>query len=138
LPVLELAFVEDREHRVQDCAVGLEGLVDEGDAGSGHVTVVDATEDILLQALEGHGAEDLLRHAELGQQALEVLDVIGEAVLQPAGEEALGGAGRAEEDGVLAGHRGEEEHAGVIAATDEAAFEVSAELLRAFRGSSCG
>ena len=126
---VELTLVQDREHRVEDGTVGLERLVDEGHTGSRHVAVVDAAEDILLQALEGNRAEDLLRHAELRQQALEVADLVGEAVLQPAGEEALGRSGRAEEERVLAGDSGEQEHAGVIATTDEAALEMFAELL---------
>ena len=78
---------------------------------------VDAFIAVLLERLERDWAEDFLRHAELSEEAFEVLG-FGEAVLEAAGEQALAGAGRAEEERVLAGERGEEEHARLLFAGD--------------------
>lgn len=60
---------------------------------------------------EGARAKELLRHGKAREQALE--ERAASDFAEPAGEVALGDAGRAQEEEVLAGDGGEDEEAGL-------------------------
>ncbi len=122
-PVVEFALVEQGQQRVEDGAVGLEHLVDEGDGrlrqeARGHAFVA-----VLLQGGDGQRAEQLLGHREAGQQALEVARP-GERQVQAPRQFALGGAGRTDQQRVLAGQRRQERQPHDATALDEARLQM--------------
>ena len=121
--VVELALVEQREQRVEDRRVGLEHLVEEGDAGGGQVAVDQALVAVVLQRLQRQRAEQLLGRGEAREQPLEVARA-AEGAVQPPRQFALGGARRADQQHVFAGQRGQQgqPHRGV--AFEQAFFEL--------------
>jgi hypothetical protein len=58
--VVELAFVQQRQQRIEDGRVGLEHLVEEGDARGGQVAVDQALVAVVFQRLQRQRAEQLL------------------------------------------------------------------------------
>mmetsp|Transcript_7892 Transcript_7892/g.23585 ORF Transcript_7892/g.23585 Transcript_7892/m.23585 type:complete len:205 (-) Transcript_7892:406-1020(-) len=104
-PVVEEPLVEQREQRVQDRRVRLEDLVHEGDLGGGQVAVHLALVPVLLETLHAQRPEELLGNRKTGEEALEVATMTHLA--EPSGELGLGGTGRAEQEEVLPGQRGQ-------------------------------
>jgi hypothetical protein len=78
--VVELAFVEQRQQRVEDRRVGLEHLVEEGDARGGQVAVDQALVAVVLERLQRQRPEQFFRRGEARQQPLEVARAVERAV----------------------------------------------------------
>ena len=96
-------------------------------SASGQLAGDDAGEAVLLQRLERDGAEELLGRGELGEQALEVGAAEGDG--DGADQRRLGGAGRAEQQDVLAGEDGGQGAVDDVLALGEAGGEVGAEVV---------
>jgi hypothetical protein len=133
--VVEFAFVQQREQRVEDGAVGLEHLVDEGDRRIGQEAVGMTLVAVFFQRADGQRAEQLFGHRKAGEQTLEVAG-IAEGAAQAARQFALGGAGRPDQQRVLAGQRGQQAQAHDRAALDQTAFERVDQGMQA--GGQCG
>jgi hypothetical protein len=121
--VVELALVQQRQQRVEDRRVGLEHLVEEGDAGGRQEAFGQAFVAVGFQRLQRQGAEQFLGRGETRQQALEVRRAV-EGPVQPARQFALRGAGRADQQHVLAGQRGQQRQPHRGLAFEQAAFEL--------------
>ena len=72
---------------------------------------------VFLERADRQRPEELLRHGEAGQQALEIARV-AKGEVDAARERALGGAGRPDEQGVLTRQRGEQTRAQHLPALD--------------------
>ena len=105
--VVELAFVEQRQQRVQDRRVGLEHLVEEGDARGGQVAVGQALVAVVLERLQRQRPEQFFGRRKARQQALEVARV-DEGPVQAPRQFALGAARRPDQQHVLAGQCGQQ------------------------------
>ena len=118
----EDALVEDAEQRVEDGGRAEEDLVEEGDLGLGQHARGLGLDDALLQAAQVDGAEDLAGLGEAAEQVLEV--AAAERARDAAHGLALGGAGRADDEQVLARHGGEGDQLRQGLALDQAAGRV--------------
>ena len=78
---------------------------------------------VLLQRGDGQRAEQLLGHREAREQPLEIARP-GEGQVKPPRQLALGGAGRADQQGVLAGQRRQKRQPDHAATLDQAGLEV--------------
>ncbi len=116
--VVKLAFVQQRQQRVQDRTVGLEHLVDERDRGLGQEAGGLALVAVLFERDDRQRPEQFLGHREARQQTLEVAR-IAQRMPQPAREFALGGAGRPEQQQVLAGERRQQRQPDLGVALDQ-------------------
>ena len=121
-PVVELAFVEQRQQRVEDRRVGLEHLVQKGDAGRRQVAVDEPFVAVVLQRLQRQRAEQLLGRREARQQPLEIARAV-EGTVQAPRQFALGGARRADQQHVFAGQRRQQQQAHRGAAFEQAVLE---------------
>ena len=124
--VVEAALVEQREQRVQDRRARLEDLVEERDVRLGQLVRRDAAVLVLLERAQAHRAEHLLGGGELGEQPLEVARAV-DAPAELVGKHRLRGAGRSEQQHVLAGQQGRERALDHLAALDEDLAELAAD-----------
>ena len=120
--VVEFALVEQGQQRIEDRRVGLEHLVEKGDAGGGQVAVDQALVAVVLKGFERQRTEQLLGGRKARQQAFEIARAVEDPV-QPARQLALGGAGRADQQHMLAGQRGQQQQPGGGLAFEQAMFE---------------
>ena len=102
--VVELALVQQGKQGVEDRAVRLEYLVEKGDGGGRQVGFGQPFVTVLFETLDRERAEQLLRHGESGQQALEV-DRAREGKVQTARDKTLGCPRWADQEQMLAGQR---------------------------------
>ena len=123
----ELALVQDGEERVQDRRVRLEDLVEEDDLRLGQHGLGLARVGAFAEGADVDGAEELVGLGEARQQVLEVarVDELGEG----AHQRRLGGAGRADEEHVLAGDDGDEEQADDFLLVEEVLLHDARRLL---------
>jgi hypothetical protein len=134
--VVENPLRDEREKRVQDGAVPAEHLVHERELRLGKLVRDDACVAVLLERLEGNGTEELLRCAELREQALEV--AAAEGLCDCAHDCALCAAWRADDQGVLASEDRGERAVDDFAPLGEAGREVQAKLLQLREGRGSG
>jgi hypothetical protein len=114
----EAPLVEHAQQRVEDGRRAQEHLVEEGDLGLGQHAGHVGLDLALAQPAQVHGTEQLRRLGEAAQQVFEV------AAAQRRGHaphhRALGGARRADEQQVLAGHCRQHHELGDVLALDQA------------------
>lgn len=114
--VAKLPLVDGGEQGVEDGGARLPDLVEEHHLGLRQVAGGEPQIlAILLQRLNGEGAEHLLRRAEAGHQVFEVAG-IEEGQLEASRDQALGDAGRAQQKHALAAQgRQQAEPQGILA-----------------------
>ena len=99
-------LVEGGQECVLNGRAGFPDLVEEDDVGVREIAIGDALVTVLLfQSLYGDRAEDLVGCAEATHEVLEG-GGIAECEFEPASDEALGDARRAEEEDTFARGRG--------------------------------
>ena len=117
----EPPLVQDAEQRVQDRRVRLEDLVEEDDVGVGQHRLDAADVGALAEGLDVDRAEDLVRLGEARQQVLEVARV--DQPGQVPHQRRLRGAGRTDDQHVLAGDQRDEQQADQLALVEVALVE---------------
>lgn len=120
--------LHDGQERVEDGAAGVEDLVQEGNACGWQKAVCASLISIVLQGAHGQRAKELLCNGETGERfckepVLAAL-VISMQCRESAAQETLGRARGAEQEDVFPGEGGEDEHAGLDVALDDAMGEV--------------
>ena len=98
--VAKNALIDERQQRVENCRAGFPDLVEEGKFGLWEIAFRLAYVMVFFQGLDGNRAEDFFGGAETVHQVFEVggaLEGAGDA----SGDQALGGAGRPVQEGVL-------------------------------------
>lgn len=104
--VVKLPFVQEHEQRVENRAVGLENLVEEGDGSGGQVAVGLSLVLVFFKRLDRERAEEFFGHRGAGEQAFKV-GLAREREPETPGQFALGRARRSDEQNVLPRERGE-------------------------------
>ena len=117
----EAALVQDAEQRVQDGGVRLEDLVEEDDVRVGEHRLDAPQVGPFPKRLDVDRAEDLVRLGKARQQVLEVAGV--DETGQVPDQRRLGGAGRPDDQHVLARHQRDQQQANQLRLVEVARVE---------------
>ena len=122
----ELPLVQDAEQRVQDRGVRLEDLVEEHDLRLGQHRLDAPDVAALAEGLDVDRAEDLVGLGEARQQIFEVTRV--DQARQVAHQRRLGGAGRTDDQHVLARHQRDQQHPHQLGLVQVALVQLAADI----------
>ncbi|MBF8254946.1 MAG: hypothetical protein HW373_1641 [Deltaproteobacteria bacterium] len=93
---------------------------------AGHPAII-----VLFQGFEAHGAENLFRRAEAGEQPLKIVGPF-DSPAQLVGEHRLGGARRADDQQVVGGEQRGQSAVDQLDALQKHLFQLFADLLQFF------
>src|SRR4030095_2636754 len=94
------ALVNESQNGVQNRGVGFKNLIQKSNMSLGQFMIGYAAVIVLLQGLEAHGAKDLLRGREAGEEPLKIICAF-DAPAHLVRQHRLGGAGRPDDEHVM-------------------------------------